>query len=307
MDERKSCRCGDSMSLRFQLLDCQCVNSRLETFGLYSLEVLLLGLAGFDHIGSRVSRMSFSGSKSGSSRDRSRSKRAILIISMVTSFCFFFALKIIQVARAVCPASASELMQEAAVIRLKQWLHTFDPVEKCTFIASCGNCGCQVRVWFHGHPLSVLTQQCPDLEIFENNYLPQWHKCLCKQCHFCGNQHSTGTCDRCGSRSSSRTHLVWPEALATTGMEPQHHQDRVIEAWDVIPSTVSPMGSSISCSRHGTLSSTGAFFHACASWKAEVVDVASPWPQWDPVNWASHLQTPQEVGLPMNPFPEPVQ
>jgi hypothetical protein len=89
MDERKSCRCGDSMSLRFQLLDCQCVNSRLETFGLYSLEVLLLGLAGFDHIGSRLSRMSFSGSKSGSSRDRSRSKRAILIISMVTSFCFF--------------------------------------------------------------------------------------------------------------------------------------------------------------------------------------------------------------------------
>jgi hypothetical protein len=198
-------------------------------------------------------------------------------------------------------------MQEAAIIRLEQWLRTFDPVEKCTFIASCGNCGCQVRVRFHGHPLSVLTRQCPDLEIFEKNYLPQWHKCLCKQCHFCGNQHSTKTCDRCGSRSSSRTHLVWPEALATTGMEPQHHQDRVIEAWDVIPSTVSPIGSSLSCSRHGTLSSTGAFFHACASWNAEVVDVASPWPQWDPVNWASHLQTPQDVGLPINSFPESVQ
>ena len=195
-------------------------------------------------------------------------------------------------------------MQEAAGIGIEQWLHTFDPVEKCAFIASCGNCGGQVRVRFHGHPLSVLTQQCPDLQTFEKYYLPQWHKCLQRRCHFCGNQRNTRTCERCGSQTASRTHLVWPESLATTGMEPQHHQDRIIEAWDVFPSIASPMGSSILCPRHGTQSSTGAFFHACASWKAEVVNVASPWPQWDPARWAPHLQTPQVIGLPMDPLPE---
>ena len=111
------------MSLLFQFLDCQRVNSSRETFGLSSVEVPVLGLACFDHIGSRLSLLSFSGSKSGSRRDRSGSKRAILIISivhsqfllttydvmeccLVASF-YVFALKAILMARAVCPASAS--------------------------------------------------------------------------------------------------------------------------------------------------------------------------------------------------------
>jgi len=44
-----------------------------------------LGLAGFDRIGLCCSRRSISSIKSGRSRDRSRSKRAIIIISIVHS------------------------------------------------------------------------------------------------------------------------------------------------------------------------------------------------------------------------------
>jgi hypothetical protein len=190
---------------------------------------------------------------------------------------------------------------------LNRWLHTFDPIEKCTFLADCDKCGCQVRVWFHGHPMSVLTQQCPDLQSFEKYYLPQWHRCLRKQCHFCGKQYNRRACDRCGSRASTPAQRVEPETLATTGMEPQHHQDEVCEAWNVFPSTISPKGSAVLCPRHGAQSSTGAFFHACISWSADVVEVASPWPQWDSANWAPHLQTPHEAGYPLNPLPEPVE
>ena len=190
---------------------------------------------------------------------------------------------------------------------LRRWLHTFDPIEKCTFMANCHRCGGQARVWFHGHPMSALTQQCPDLQSFEKYYLPQWHRCLRKRCHFCGKQYNGRTCDRCGSRSSTPAHRVEPEAIATTGMEPQHHQDEVCEAWNVFPSITSPKGSEILCPRHGTQSSTGAFFHACISWSADVYEVASPWPQWDSANWAPHLQTPHETGHPLTPLPEPVE
>ena len=201
--------------------------------------------------------------------------------------------------------TGSSLMQEPPRLGLNRWLHTFDPIEKCTFLASCGRCGSQTRVWFYGHPQSVLTRQCPDLSTFEKYYLPQWHKCLRKQCHFCGNHHGRRACDRCGSQASTRAYLVWPETSATTGMEPQHHQDKVCEAWNVFPSTISPMGSSILCPKHGAQSSTGAFFHACISWSADVVEAASPWPQWDSANWAPHLQTPQDVGLPLNLLRQP--
>ena len=197
-------------------------------------------------------------------------------------------------------------MQDPPELSLNRWLYTFDPIEKCTFVASCGKCGGQARIWFHGHPQSVLTSQCPDLYTFERNYHPQWHKCLRRQCHFCGNQHSKRICDRCGSQASSRAHLVWPETPATTGMERQNQHDKISESWNVFPSTLSPMGSSIFCPKHGALSSSGAFFHACISWSAEVVVVASPWPQWDTANWAPHLQTPQDSGLPLNSLPEPL-
>jgi hypothetical protein len=97
---------------------------RRRSVGTLRRKALLLSLAGFDHIGPWLSRMSISGSKSGRSRDRSRSKRAILIISivhsqvlwttydvmercLVTSFFYVFALNVILIARAVCPASAS--------------------------------------------------------------------------------------------------------------------------------------------------------------------------------------------------------
>ena len=196
------------------------------------------------------------------------------------------------------------LTHESPHLGLNRWLHTFDPVEKCTFVASCGTCGSQARIWFYGHPQSVLARQCPDLQTFEKYYHPQWHKCLRRQCHFCGNQHCRRACDRCGSQASTRAHLVWPETPATTGMGPRHHHDRVCEAWNVFPATTAPMGSSILCPKHGVLSSTGAFFHACISWSADVVVVASPWPQWDPANWAPHLQAPQQVGLLLNPLPE---